>query len=292
MNSKRQTIWLVSMLSLMVVLSAYYLFTEDSGSSKTPKTPVADSQQVSGADKSSAKETASKTTTESGVELTEVITDGKVNENAAAAKTDANTNSADASKDAAKDSAKDTTKDTAKDSSKESGDKTTAKTDGKDAAKDTAAEDKSASAGKTDSGKEAQAGKSDDEVLKEVAAQKSTASSQFDSFLMEREQKNQSKYNDLLAAMNDMSKDPSETAKASEELNALETKADKITGIEEELEHKYSFANAFIKEENDKYQVLVLSDKPDVKQAVSIVELVMKELNVTQDKVSVQYMAP
>jgi stage III sporulation protein AH len=29
-----------------------------------------------------------------------------------------------------------------------------------------------------------------------------------------------------------------------------------------------------------------------VKQAVSIVELVMKELNVTQDKVSVQYMAP
>ncbi|HWO54799.1 MAG TPA: SpoIIIAH-like family protein [Paenibacillus cookii] len=290
MNSKRQTIWLVSMLSLMVVLSAYYLFTEDSGSSKTPKTPVADSQQVSGADKSSAKETASKTTTESGVELTEVITDGKVNENAAAAKTDAG--SADASKEAAKDTAKDTTKDAAKDASKESSDKTTAKTDGKDAAKDTAAEDKSASAGKTDSGKEAQAGKSDDEVLKEVAAQKSTASSQFDSFLMEREQKNQSKYNDLLAAMNDMSKDPSETAKASEELNALETKADKITGIEEELEHKYSFANAFIKEENDKYQVLVLSDKPDVKQAVSIVELVMKELNVTQDKVSVQYMAP
>lgn len=33
MNGKRQTIWLVSMLSLMVVLSAYYLFTEDSGAS-------------------------------------------------------------------------------------------------------------------------------------------------------------------------------------------------------------------------------------------------------------------
>jgi stage III sporulation protein AH len=29
MNNKRQTIWLVSMLSLMVILSAYYLFTED-----------------------------------------------------------------------------------------------------------------------------------------------------------------------------------------------------------------------------------------------------------------------
>lgn len=31
MNTKRQTIWLVSMLSLMVVLSAYYLFTQDLG---------------------------------------------------------------------------------------------------------------------------------------------------------------------------------------------------------------------------------------------------------------------
>ncbi|MFC4103832.1 SpoIIIAH-like family protein [Paenibacillus xanthanilyticus] len=29
MNTKRQTVWLVSMLSLMVILSAYYLFTED-----------------------------------------------------------------------------------------------------------------------------------------------------------------------------------------------------------------------------------------------------------------------
>lgn len=29
MNKKRQTVWLVSMLSIMVILSAYYLFTED-----------------------------------------------------------------------------------------------------------------------------------------------------------------------------------------------------------------------------------------------------------------------
>ncbi|MBD2847291.1 SpoIIIAH-like family protein [Paenibacillus sp. IB182496] len=30
MNTKRQTVWLVSMLSLMVILSAYYLFTDSS----------------------------------------------------------------------------------------------------------------------------------------------------------------------------------------------------------------------------------------------------------------------
>ena len=45
MNNKRQTIWLVSMLSLMVILSAYYLFTDDSGT-KAP--PVAESTQVDG----------------------------------------------------------------------------------------------------------------------------------------------------------------------------------------------------------------------------------------------------
>lgn len=35
MNTRRQTVWLVSMLSLMVVLSAYYLFTDDADSLKT-----------------------------------------------------------------------------------------------------------------------------------------------------------------------------------------------------------------------------------------------------------------
>lgn len=38
MNSKRQTIWLVSMLSLMVVLSAYYLFTDRV---EEPELPIA-----------------------------------------------------------------------------------------------------------------------------------------------------------------------------------------------------------------------------------------------------------
>lgn len=284
MNNKRQTIWLVSMLSLMVVLSAYYLFTEDSGSSKTP---VADSQQVGTNVKTQDKiASAGKTTTENGVEVTEVITDGKVND--AAGKTPA-------TETAAKDDAKDTGKDAAKDGA----DKTAASTDSKDKASTdpAAAGDKKASAdktGTTDGKATAKTDKSDEDVLKEVAAQtqKSSGASQIDSYLFQRDQANLSKQNDLLAAMNDMSQDAAASAKASEDLMALETKENKIQGIEEALEHKYSFANAFVKEDNDKYQVLVLSDKPDIKQAVSIVELVMKELDVSQDKVSVQYMAP
>jgi len=40
MNNRRQTIWLVSMLSLMVILSAYYLFTEDTKPAKDAASDV------------------------------------------------------------------------------------------------------------------------------------------------------------------------------------------------------------------------------------------------------------
>ena len=46
MNSKRQTVWLVSMLGLMVVLSAYYLLTDEA--EKIPGVDTADSQAGSG----------------------------------------------------------------------------------------------------------------------------------------------------------------------------------------------------------------------------------------------------
>jgi len=46
MNSKRQTIWLVSMLSLMVVLSAYYLFTEDASKLDTAKNAAVTDQVI------------------------------------------------------------------------------------------------------------------------------------------------------------------------------------------------------------------------------------------------------
>lgn len=62
MNSKRQTIWLVSMLSLMVVLSAYYLFTEDA--SKLNKDKIsAQSEQIVVDNKVTTPESVDKTDT-------------------------------------------------------------------------------------------------------------------------------------------------------------------------------------------------------------------------------------
>ncbi|KUP21402.1 hypothetical protein AWJ19_15960 [Paenibacillus sp. DMB5] len=112
----------------------------------------------------------------------------------------------------------------------------------------------------------------------------------FTNYLFEREQQNLKNYNDLIAQINDMSKTPAENAVAQEQLSKLEEKESKISDIETQLQQKYG--EAIVKEETgNSYTVVVLSDKLDVKQAVGIVDLVMKELSVTQDKIRVQYVS-
>ncbi|OMD63979.1 hypothetical protein BSK62_19595 [Paenibacillus odorifer] len=303
MNGKRQTIWLVSMLSLMVVLSAYYLFTEDSGAS-IPK-DTAGTMQVD-----SLKDTAGAalpTVGDKGVVVNEVVSQGdvvadegvvdsttgaattddsataaKTDDSAATAKTDDSTTTAktdESTTTAAKD---DSSKAAANSSDSE---KATTDTVAKDAAKtDTSAKDTAANTTtKTPA-------KNDKEILDEVASQSVSASSMFTNYLYEREQKNLKNQQDLLALINDMDKTPADNAVAQEQLLNLEEKESKITGIEEQLQQKYG--EAIVKEEaGDSYKVVVLSDKLDVKQAVSIVDLVMKELSVSQDKISVQYVS-
>ncbi|MEK3984062.1 SpoIIIAH-like family protein [Paenibacillus sp. FSL K6-3166] len=296
MNGKRQTIWLVSMLSLMVVLSAYYLFTEDSGAS-VPK-DTAGTMQVDSLKKDTAN-AALPTVGDKGIVVNEVVSQGDVvadegvvdsasstkaaDDSATTATTDDSATTAvkdDSSKAAdSGNSEKASTDSAAKDSSK------TSDTAAKDTVtKDTAAKDTAATTtSKTPA-------KNDKEILDEVASQSVSASSMFTNYLYEREQKNLKSQQDLLALINDMEKTPADNAVAQEQLLNLEEKESKITGIEEQLQQKYG--EAIVKEEaGDSYKVVVLSDKLDVKQAVSIVDLVMKELSVSQDKVSVQYVS-
>ncbi|MEK4238676.1 SpoIIIAH-like family protein [Paenibacillus sp. FSL H7-0714] len=304
MNGKRQTIWLVSMLSLMVVLSAYYLFTEDSGAS-VPK-DTAGTMQVDSLKKDTAN-AALPTVGDKGIVVNEVVNQGDVvadggvvdnatatDDSAATATTDDSATTAvkdDSSKAAADsgNSEKASTDTAAKDSSKTS-DPAAKDTTAKDtAAKDTATKDTAAkdTAATTTSKTPA---KNDKEILDEVASQSVSASSMFTNYLYEREQKNLKSQQDLLALINNMEKTPADNAVAQEQLLNLEEKESKITGIEEQLQQKYG--EAIVKEEaGDSYKVVVLSDKLDVKQAVSIVDLVMKELSVSQDKVSVQYVS-
>ncbi|WP_025681652.1 SpoIIIAH-like family protein [Paenibacillus massiliensis] len=265
MNNKRQTIWLVSMLSLMVVLSAYYLFTE---SPAPDNPPVADSEQVTDLNASAAQETTTgDSSTPDGLVINEVVTDEITSTNQEDGTTGAEVQGAGESP-------------------------STAGTQDPTAPDKTTITDKETTPQSTATTEQPQAtAKTDDQVLKEVAADqnaKPTAAAVIDDYLLERDVSNQKKHEELTAAMNDKASE--DAAAAQRELQALEDKQAKITGIEEELQQQY--ASAVVREEdNDKYKVVVLSDKMDAKQAVGIVDRVMKELNVTQDKISVQYVA-
>lgn len=307
MKGKRQTIWLVSMLSLMVVLSAYYLFTEDSGAPLPKET--AGSIQVDTIKDGTGGGTA--TTLDSGLVIKEVNTNkgiavGTVDDSSKTGKdevastvttedsttpsvTDDSSVVADSSNTAtdttaATDKATTATADKGKDTAgtKDSKDSKENK-DTKDSKDSKDSKDTSAAVDKTPA-------KDDKAILDEVASQSVSASSLFTNYLYEREQKNLKDHNDLLALINNMDKTPAENATAQEQLSKLEEKESKITGIEEKLQQKYG--EAIVKEETgDAYTIVVLSDKLDVKQAVGIVDFVMKELSVTQDKIKVQYVS-
>ncbi|PIH57294.1 SpoIIIAH-like family protein [Paenibacillus sp. LK1] len=275
MNNKRQTVWLVSMLSLMVILSAYYLFTEDSG---PVNTPVAESTQVDGMKQGEAKETAGILDPTEGLVVNEVVNGGEVTGTEG---DQTATESVDNPAVVDGKEAGDTEKSPAAESGEKQGEA------GKDSEKGT---DKgAATTPDAGSGTDSSATKTDEDVLKEMEEQNTaaSASSQFQNYQWQREESNNRKYEELMTVAGDLSKTPEENAKATEQLRTLEEKEAKINGIEETLSQQ--FANAIVQEDADKYKVVVLSDKLDVKQAVSIVDLVMKELAVSQNKISVQY---
>ncbi|PYY28904.1 SpoIIIAH-like family protein [Paenibacillus illinoisensis] len=272
MNNKRQTVWLVSMLSLMVILSAYYLFTEDSG---PVNAPVAESQQVDGINQGEVKETAGILDPTEGLVVNEVVNEGEVT-----------------GSDPAGQPASEETENPAAAEGQQAAEteQTPATESGENKAQSNEEADKGTTATPDASSQtEGSATKTDEEVLKEMEEQNTaaSASSQFQNYQWQREESNNRKYEELMTIAGDLSKTPEENAKATEELRALEEKEAKINGIEETLSQQ--FANAIVQEDADKYKVVVLSEKLDVKQAVSIVDLVMKELAVTQNRISVQY---
>lgn len=299
MNGKRQTIWLVSMLSLMVVLSAYYLFTEDSGAT-LPK-DTAGTMQVDQLKNTAGDDLVS--AGDKGVVVNEVVTEGEVaadttavaDENKTAAVIEDDSKVADTATDpAAEDQTAAGSDNSAKDSKDTvAKDNTATDKDSKDS-KDTAVKDTAVQETKDKETDPVTADKTtakdDEAILDEVASQSVSASSMFNNYQYEREQKNIKEYNDLMALINDMDKSPAENAVAQEKLMNLEEKESKIDGVEVQLQKTYG--EAIVKEEaGDSYKIVVLSDKLDVKQAVGIVDLVMKELSVSQNKVSVQYVS-
>lgn len=225
MNNKRQTIWLVSMLSLMVILSAYYLFTEDAP--KTGSTASGIETQLNGEDKTNAANA-------DGISVSEV--DQSTDE---------------------------LTGVTATGTDKESGSKEATSSD--------------------DSGLSPE----DQEVLSGVA-NASTGMQKLDQIALDQQNYVSEKAEKLNAIIGDTKVSQEEAVSAQEELSRLEDTDSRITSLQSKLLQQ--FDNAVVQEEEgENFKVIVLSDKLEKKQAINILDMAMKELDVTPDRVTVQY---
>lgn len=211
MNTKRQTIWLVSMLSLMVVLSAYYLFTEDT---TAPETTSAQTQMEAPGNAS---------------EVTQ-ISDGVVKE-------------------------------------------VTGNKPGE-------------AQGDATANNQGTINEGDQQILDQIAKDV-MAGNQIEELQMERNNEYQTELERLYGIINDTTITDEKLLSAFDQMDLLEEQETKIASLEEELQKDYS--QAVITQENGAYTVVVESPKLEVKQAVAIISKLMKELNVTQDKVTVKY---
>ncbi|MFC5467887.1 SpoIIIAH-like family protein [Cohnella suwonensis] len=220
MNNKRQTIWLVSMLSLMVILSAYYLFTEDAP--KTGSTASGIEQTKNGDDDMLSADDAN------GVSITQEETATGTLDGTAAP-----------------------------------GDKQATSDDPSGISPE------------------------DQEVLKGIA--NSSGNQQIEQKLLDQREKislQAEQLRNIIAGTSKVTQE--ESAKAVEDMTRLEETDERITSLQSKLLQEYD--NAVVEEEDlNNFKVIVLSDKLEKKQAIGILDLATKELNVTPDRVTIQY---
>jgi stage III sporulation protein AH len=252
MNAKRQTIWLVSMLSLMVVLSAYYLFTEDvnklnlaaADTTQKPQEVKIDMSQI---DNSAAIPDANKSTekaAEKAADPTAAGTGAKAD-----AKTDAKTDA-----------------------------KANAKTDAQSAASSSSAKQSSTAADK------------DAQMLQQIASQTTSASDFFTTEQMKNNDLMTKKSDQLLATITDPKQKPETVAKATNDLEALSGEQEKIDNLVAMLLKDYP--QAVVSQEGKKWKIIVQSQKLEKSQGVTIVDMVMKELDAAPENIKIQYIKP
>lgn len=258
MNTKRQTIWLVSMLSLMVVLSAYYLFTEDvskleMSSSSTINSPTAKEIVVNTNDLNVKQAPA-----------TDAKTDAKSNATAPEAKqSGAATQTVDPKASSTKTDATSSTKTDTK-----------AKTDA------------AANAPSTSKANE-QVSPADAKVLQQVQTQAKSGTDYFINLGLKRDEDIAKQSEKWVTILSDTKQTQEAAANAAAELQKIQDNETKVSNLEESL--MKDFPQAVITQEASKWRVTVQSNKLEKSQAVSIVDKVMQEMNVGADKVIVQY---
>jgi stage III sporulation protein AH len=128
---------------------------------------------------------------------------------------------------------------------------------------------------------------SDKEVLEQLEKEGLAATSVFGQLKDKREAMYAQEEERIYSVIADVEKSEEEISAATKELGLLEDKNSKIMDLETALMEQYEMA--LISPENDRYKVVVTSEKLEKKDAANIIEQVMKTLEVKPDQVSVQY---
>ncbi|MFF2887703.1 SpoIIIAH-like family protein [Paenibacillus sp. NPDC057967] len=125
-------------------------------------------------------------------------------------------------------------------------------------------------------------------ILEQIEREGYAQGSIFSDLLAKREQQYSQEENRIMTVLADVSNISSEdSAVAATELAQLEEKNSRITALESELMKQYEIA--LVSQENDRYKVVVTSEKLEKKEAASIIDQVMTVMEVSPNQVSVQY---
>jgi stage III sporulation protein AH len=145
-----------------------------------------------------------------------------------------------------------------------------------------------ASSTKSTDAKAAQGKTTDSQVLEKVQTTAKSGADYFVELAYKRNQDFKKQLEQFLNIMSDTKKSADEITKATDEYEKLQTMQAKVENLEEMLAKNYK--NAIVLEEGKKYKAVVQAEKLEAKQAQSIIDMMIKELGVSKDTVSVQYM--
>lgn len=130
-------------------------------------------------------------------------------------------------------------------------------------------------------------GLTEEQILAMIESQGYGENSVFSDILSKRDEQTKGETDRLWAEVANVDGDPTQSAQALAAIEQLEEKSSKIAELESTLSEQYQLA--MIDEENDRYKVVVASDKLEKKDAASIIDQVMTVMEVKADQVSVQY---
>lgn len=125
------------------------------------------------------------------------------------------------------------------------------------------------------------------EILEQLEREGFVAGGMFSELLAKRDQQNKAEEERIMAIIADVSNDVEAATAAWSEMDNLEDKNSRIQELESALMEQYKMA--LISQENDRYKVVVTSQKLEKSEAAGIIEQVLKGLEVKPSQVTVQY---